>query len=964
MRKLFPCLIFLIFCSLTSFGQTVISGTVTDAGNSEPLAGVSIVVKGKVIGTITNANGEFKLDVKENPPLTLVFSFVGYVTQEVQITDASTSGLKVSLPEQTILGQEIVVSATRVPVNILESPVSIEQMDIIEVQTTPADNYYKGLANLKGVDVTTSSINFQILNARGFGSTGNTRFVQLTDGMDTQAPALNFPIGNLNGPSELDVESVELIPGASSALYGPNAFNGIVLVTSKNPFEYQGLSAFAKAGLNHVGSNADYNGPALLWDGALRYAKAFNNKFAFKANIAYMRAQDWHGTDTYDKEAARKPDGFSFNPGADRLHFMGDEAAINLAIFPFSTTTSSSVGWQTLAEGPLGTFSPGTTAWEYAQNGWLPNHVVSITPFQEKHLVNYGAENLKLNGGLYYRLNDKVELSYLYNGGFGTSVYTGAQRYSLSDFSIQQHRLQLRGDNFFIRAYTTLENSGDSYIAEFLAKRLNDIRSGGSVSTWLGTYAIYYLRYLYDQGYTDPAGSKTGIDIAMQEAAHNYARQQTDGRYPLTPGTSAFNEAKNTALKGVVPVGPKFQDKTALYQAEAQYDFKNEIDFMELLAGGSFRMFDLNSNGTIFDDREQNITISEYGAYLQAGKWFANNKLKLSGSARYDKNQNFKGRLNPRISALIKAGESHNFRLSYQTGFRIPSTQGQHIDLDIVSSRLLGGLQRYADKYNLERTSTTGQPLAFEGTSVQAFRREIFAGNGFPAAVAQLVPFTEFNPVKPEQIQAMEVGYKSLINNNVLIDLSYYYNIYNDFITNVIVVTAGEGAGGAPNYPTILNGTSNNTFSIYTNAPGEVTAMGAVAGVTVNLAKGYSVSGNYNWNKLGDVPEGFIAEFNTPEHKMNFSVGNRKLTENLGFNVTWRWQSEFDWQSSFTNYTLYPVPSYNTLDAQISYKVPSMKSLVKIGGSNILNNKYIQSGGGPNISGLYYVSITFDQLMN
>ncbi len=365
MRKIYAysmAVIGLLCMSSVTLAQTSVSGKVTDAGNGEALAGVNIVVKGRVIGTVTDIDGNFELTVNDSPPLTLVISFVGYRTNEVSITQATTTGLDITLEEQTILGQEIVVSASRVEESILESPVSIEKMDILQVQNTPADNYYKGLANLKGVDVTTSSINFQILNARGFGSTGNTRFVQLIDGMDTQAPALNFPIGNLNGPSELDVESVELIPGASSALYGPNAFNGIVLVNSKNPFEYQGLSAMAKAGLNHVGSNADFDGPSPVWEGAIRYAKAFNNKFAFKVNLAYMKAEDWHGTDSYDREFARTPEGFSFNPGADRLHFMGDEASINLAIFPFSTTEDSSdPGWQTLAEGPLGTFAPGIT---------------------------------------------------------------------------------------------------------------------------------------------------------------------------------------------------------------------------------------------------------------------------------------------------------------------------------------------------------------------------------------------------------------------------------------------------------------------------------------------------------------------------------------------------------------------------------------------------------------------------
>jgi iron complex outermembrane recepter protein len=981
-RGLSATVFFLLVGSLVN-AQSLVAGRVVDGANSDPLAGVNIIVKGKVVGTVTDTDGQFTLRITDNPPFALVFSFVGYRSQEVPITNANTPGLDIKLEEQWTLGEEIVVSASRFEESILESPVSIEKMDILEVKTTPSESYYKGLANLKGVDVTASSINFQILNARGFGSTGNTRFVQLIDGMDTQAPALNFPIGNLNGPSELDVESVELIPGASSALYGPNAFNGIVLINSKNPFEYQGISAMGKLGVNHVGKEADFDGPSPVYEGAFRIAKVFlDNRLAFKLNFSYMRAEDWHGSDSYDKESGRTPLGSNgaplfnlgenassqSNPGSDKLHYMGDEASINMAIFPFSAS------WRTFASTSStyynNIFESGVTALTYAQQGDLPSHVVSVTPYREEDLIDYGAENIKGNLGLYYHLTDKLELSALYNGGFGTSVYTGAQRYSLSNFKIQQGRLQLRGDNFFVRAYGTFEDSGDSYITEFLAKRVNDLAVAqgnplfSDVSGFLATYATEYLRYLYNQG-LQPGEINTLPDaqrIPIQQDAHVYARSVVDSEFHLDPNSANFKAIKEKALKGTVPTGPRFNDKTNLYHGEAQYDFKNEIKVVELQAGASFRMFDLNSNGTIFDDKDENITIKEYGAYLQAGKWLADRKVKVSGSVRYDKNQNFKGRINPRISAVFKAGENHNFRVSYQTGFRIPSTQGQHIDLNVLSSRLLGGLQRYADKYDIIRTSSTGEVLSFEGTSVQRFRQEAFSTGNIPQATQQLIELTDFNPVKPEQVRAMEVGYKSVLNNNFLLDLSFYYNIYNSFITQVLVVTAAPDASGNPNYLTILNSNADNTFSIYTNAPGQVTAQGAVVGLTYNLLKGYTISGNYNWNKLGDVPEGFIAEFNTPEHKINFTVGNRKLTEDLGFNVTWRWQTAFDWQSSFTNYTLYPVPSYNTVDAQVSYRVPSIKSTIKLGGSNILNKKYIMSGGGPNIGGLYYISVIFDEL--
>ena len=216
------------------------------------LPGVNIKVKDKVIGTITYGNGDFSLTVNQSAPLTLVFSYVGYTTQEVVITEASVTNLEVKMEEQVVFGQEVVVSASRVQESILESPVSIEKLDILDIQNTAGASFYEGLATLKGVDFSTQSLTFKSINTRGFGANGNTRFVQLIDGIDNQAPGLNFAVGNIVGINDLDLESAELLPGASSALYGPNAINGILLLTSKNPFEYQGLSVYAKTGVNHV----------------------------------------------------------------------------------------------------------------------------------------------------------------------------------------------------------------------------------------------------------------------------------------------------------------------------------------------------------------------------------------------------------------------------------------------------------------------------------------------------------------------------------------------------------------------------------------------------------------------------------------------------------------------------------------------------------------------------------------
>jgi len=983
----------LLLLPLLSFSQTQISGVVLDNANREPLIGVNIVVKGTVLGTVTDLEGKFNLSVQAAPPIILAITSIGYNGQDIEINDANIMGMEIILEEAVEIGQEVVVSASRIEERILASPVSIERMNILDIQNTSADNYYKAIANLKGVDMTSNSINFQVINTRGFANTGNTRFVQLIDGMDTQAPALNFPVGNLNGPSELDVESLELIPGASSALYGPNAFSGVLLINSKNPFEYQGLSAFTKVGMNHMNdTQSNYTAQAMN-EGSLRYAKAFNNKFAFKVNFSFAVAEDWHGNSHIDRNAATNPLASigGINPGADRLHFQGDEAGVNLALLP------KIEAWGDLAN--LGRnrydFKDGRyKAYNYKDD--LPDHVVNLTPYQEIDLINYGAENYKLNTALHYRLNDKAEVSYTFNGGWGTSIYTGAQRYSLVNFGIVQQKLELKGDNFHVRAYSTVENSGDSYITEFLGVRVHDeavtlvnndpangVQWDGLVG-YLADYSIEYLRYLADEQGLKPGEIHDYSGTALteiQSGAHTYARRVVDQKYlaneenggiiteGATGDTYTLEDLKNRVMKGVIPEGPLFDDKSAMYQADARYDFKNDINFMELQMGASFRMFDLGSNGTIFPDTVGNeITIKEYGVYAQVGKRLTD-WMKLSGSLRYDKNENFDGQINPRISVVLNPNENHFFRLSYQTGFRIPTTQNQYINLNIISQRLLGGLPQFYDTYVPNPQENTYLKFA----SVLEYRNRIFAGEDSIAASTSLERYDEFNPVEPERVRAFEVGYKSVINNKLVIDLAYYYNIYTNFITNIGVVdstisvsqddlTTLNVVEGTSTF--LLRSTANDTYAMTTNMTKPVYTQGAVIGLDYSLPKGYKFGINYSWNQFisgADYEQGnTLFDFNTPEHKVNINFGNRNLFKNFGFNMTFRYQTKFRWESSFAQGD---VPAYNTLDAQVSYKLASLKSVLKLGASNLTNKYYIQSLGGPSIGSIYYLSLTFDQFM-
>ena len=253
-QQILPSLALILFLSASAFAQTKLGGRVTDADSKEPLIGVSIGVKGSVTGTISDTKGNFSLSTNKAGALTIVVSMVGYERQEIAVKGNKTD-FQVALKEQATLAQDVVVSASRVEESVMQSPVSVERMDIRAIRETPAASFYDALRNIKGVEVSSQSVSFSSIGMRGFNSNGNVRVVQLIDGMDNQAPGLNFSVGNIVGISELDLEGVELLPGAASALYGPNALNGIILMNSKSPFLYQGLSAQVKAGAAGAGGH-------------------------------------------------------------------------------------------------------------------------------------------------------------------------------------------------------------------------------------------------------------------------------------------------------------------------------------------------------------------------------------------------------------------------------------------------------------------------------------------------------------------------------------------------------------------------------------------------------------------------------------------------------------------------------------------------------------------------------------
>jgi outer membrane receptor protein involved in Fe transport len=949
MKRLISCMQLLVALLMYSaaFSQTsvTVTGHIKNSKSGEKLPAVSITIKGGDGGTFTDENGVFKLVTVKPLPFTIIISSIGYANKEVEVTAAGELA-PITLDPSFALGQDIVVAASRVPERILESPVSIERVGTSTIRNTPATSYYDIVKTLKGVDVTSSSLTFTSVTTRGFNGSGNTRVNQFVDGMDNQAPGLNFSVGAVVGLTELDVESMELLPGASSALYGSGGMNGTLLINSKNPFKYQGFSAQVKTGVNHVGgggTSSDPVGVSPYTDISMRWGQKVSNRFAFKIGAQFIKAKDWLATDESNYTGAGTGSGSHViagtrltDPNYEGVNVYGDETSANMlgvtnsilgyASNQFATAVLQQNGVSNPTSAQISAFINSNPAvvnnflatntntaglYKAKQAGIIPNQNVSRTGYKENEFIDNNTIDIKLSGGLYYKLNPGTEMSLVGNYGTGNTVYTGSDRYSLKNLKIGQYKFEIKNDKWFVKAYATLENSGDAFNATIAAQLFNERWKPSS--TWYQQYLGGYLQTI------STGGSASDAHLAARKIADN-------GR--PEPGSSAFRDTLNKVISLPIPKGGRFLDKTNLFHFEGQYNLSSVVKFAEVLVGGSYRVYRLNSQGTLFADSTGPINTGELGAYIQVSKKLFDDKLKLTASGRYDKNDNFKGKFTPRISAVIKVAEDQNIRLSYQNAYRFPSNQNQWINLNTGAGILIGGLPQLRSFYNFDT-----KPV-YTIASVQAYK-----ASGDPSVLVQQT----FGTYKPETVNSYEVGYKGLFNKRFLLDVYGYYTTYKDFIGRVSAYQLATGTG----------------FSISVNSPNTVHTKGFGIGTDYLLTQTLSINANLSSDVIDNPDPNFATYFNTPKYRANIGLGNSGFGPGklFGFNVQWRWQDTYYTEADFKQGD---VRAFSTIDAQVSYKLPKIKSLIKLGGTNILNHYYTTAFGNPSIGALYYISFGYN----
>ncbi len=910
--------------------QTTLKGRVVDENNGEPLIGVNILIKKTVAGTITDKDGDFVLQTRYQLPITLVFSCVGYERIE-KLVETGIKHLTITMHVQTLMGQEVVVSASRIEESIRSSPVSIEKLSLADIQDGSAANFFDGLGQLKGVDMNISSLTFKFPNTRGFNGESNYRMNQFVDGISNISPGLSYAAGNIFGLSQLDLESVELIVGASSALYGPGGINGTLLMTSRNPFEYQGLSFMAQTGLMHI--NANYrSSPAPMYDMSFRYAKAFNDKLAFKVTGEYLTAIDWHASDFRDRnDLDNLASTRTSNPGYDGVNVYGDDIIIPINLAEVAPTVAD------LMAQNIG-LAPGTPGYELFYNrivALMPDQIISRTGWKENDLADTHTDNLKLAGSVHYRINDNLEAMAQINYSKGNSIATAQNRFALRDIDILSGKVELRSSNFYIRTWGVTENTGRSYDLGSAALRLNE--KWKKSEDWYTDYISGFLLGAFI-GKPEEESYRMGRQKAENRDKDGNIVDESKPAFPL-PHTEEIDMLwEDIISKPINEGGAKIMDKSKIGQIESVYDFSKILKFAQLQAGINYKVYFINSEGTLFfDEPGKPIIIYEFGGFTQLSKTFFNDHLKLSASGRYDKNQYFKGVFTPRISAVwaIDKNMHHHLRGSWQSAFRFPSISDQWMDIDIGYYQGIGGLPVVHQKYNLFTNPV--YPLSGSNPVIDT-------------AVIKDGPFIipEFGP---EKVQTFEIGYNGLLlSKRLYIDAYIYKNNYTGFLANQLLAqdpyTADE-----KRYRTVIS--TDEAVSSY----------GWAFGFNLGLAFNFYFNGNVASNILltaVDVP-GRETRFNTPDYRFNLSLGNRHLIKNLGFNINFRWQNTFLWQS---NFGISEIPAYSTLDAQINYKIHKLKSVIKIGGSNLLNKYYTTGFGTAQIGGLYYITWTFDQFLN
>ena len=951
--------VMLLCFSTAVVAQTQISGTVAD-NNGQPVPGASVVLDSNT-GTVTDFDGNFTLNTSQTPPFTITFSSVGLETKSVTVSSAAQA-LSITLGASSTELDEIVVSASRIAQRLFESPVTVEKFSTRDIQATPSADYFNGLANLKSVNVLEAGLVFSQISLRGFTDIYNEGLVTLVDGMNNQAPVFGFGVGNLIGLHDIDVQSVEILPGAASALYGADAYKGIVFINSKNPFDHEGVDISYRRGQ----TEQDAAGINMFEDFAIRMGGKINDKLAIKATVSHKWGTEWAAEDYRHTENRNIIEGYSTNnPDYNAVNVEGEQAFTSARIFRLLADQAPA----SLASGLL------------QLSDIAPNYFDTIytTGYNLVDLMGNDTYNTKGNFAINYRPNSKTEISVQSLIGTGKApLYTGATVYNLDKVLVQQHKLELKSGGLKAKFFYTHEDAGNTSITGYDAVNVANAQPGGLEGGWGNAYINTYLggiamsqgiplnmallgvlggiqthiQTTYGQvlagvipasdlaalSINDLFGDTTPLHVAARAAANANM---------LMPGTEAFNQALASSRSNSLQIGTGsiVQDLSKIFNYEVDYDFGEKLEFGNLIVGGSYRNYELATGGTLYTDYDAPIEYNEYGAYAQLKKTMMDDKLTVTASARYDKQSVLEsGNFTPRLGFLFNLSENQNIRLTAQTGFRNPTNQDKFIGLNQRSFFILGNERGSIDRFN------TGL-VELDNGLIGSFTGNYVMNN----SVNQLDnSVADLNFAKPETVSTVELGYR-YNSSGFTFDISGYYNAYKDKIAGVYVYTPLVDA----TYTTAaaaMAGGNFFEFQVDSNIDNDFSAYGLSFEAIKTLTPSLTANLIYEYNDLDYTPDPVVEvnmSWNTPEHRLKAGL-NYRLDDVINISANGRYNSEYYYESSFFNTD---VPENVVLDAKLSIAMDNFNSILEIGGNNIGGDNYIAIPGSGLVGTTYYAAL-------
>ena len=926
-------LVGMIFSSYTSTAQSV-SGKIIDAKTKQPIPLVNITIptystlKAK-IGTSANEKGEFTIEIDGGLPVELEFSRVGFLNTKVFISKFQDD-LIVEMVEDFTTLDDVTVTSEKVTIEELRAPIDIQKLDLRTIQYTPSFNFYDAIGNLKGVDMATQSTIINNVNARGFNSNSNPRFRQFIDGIDTQAPGLSFSLGNVIGPSSLDIETIKVIPGPSTSFYGPTAFNGILEMQTKSPFDFQGFSFSVKGASAAIEeSNRDFisfgNNTTEL---SARYAYAYKDKIGIKVSGTMIQGVDFRARN-YDN----KGPGFRFeqehsfrNQGIDGINVYGDDRPLVMVL-------------------PKNTSAP-----DAADTAFF----LTRTGYQEGDLVNYDARNYKFNAQLSYKIAPETEFSLTAQYGLADAMITGVDRIALRDFEITQYKAELESKRFLLRAYTTTQNSGNTYNAGALGEEI--VQSGKSDAVWFQQYRTTYI---------NGPGGRQGLD---------FARVRTDTPTPglfagrIDPESAEFDSTRTAILNNnTLANGVNINDQSSLSHVDARYSFKEDQELLkDLFIGASYRFYNPESNGTVFVDSASNdLTNYEYGIYVEGIKEI-DKKTDLTLSLRYDQNENFDPKLNQRLSVVRSYKQDHYFRASFSRGFRFPTVREQFQNQNLGDVILIGGLPEVTNNFDLIGNSFLQSALTdynarvFEAVNINGDRYAQAQSQFLDIIQNDIVTAADFDRLEPERITTLEFGYRSLVQDRRIFEVTVYRNYYQNFIGNrrLVKPRTSPSVDLQRSIDQANNPATSDLIFVADNSESNIVTQGVelLYDITGLSGLNFSVNGTFS-NIIQDANDPIIPGFNTAPFKWNVTFGHRRISRNIGGSMSWRSRTVFNWESPFADGA---VDDFSTFDMQLTFRLPEIDSQIRLGANNIYNIDQYNTFGGPEISAFYYLSFTFD----